>query len=401
MRHRTTLARTGIALVITATLGACSTLRGQHGTAASDGLPAQIPAGLEHLPDPVPKAEPPDPHANQPYTVLGHSYTPDTSDEPFEQRGLASWYGRAYQGNRTASGETYDMFALTAAHPTLPIPSYARVTSVRDGSSVVVRINDRGPFVEDRVIDLSYAAAARLGIAQAGMGEVVVHKITAAEIAQAGAAPAPSPEAAAPGSPTPPAAAAESAPVAAAGAAAGATAVAAEAAGDAATAAKLLADPGKNEAAAAGKADRDSAATPATAADPAKPEPAATETGAAPAQEAKPAETAPAKPEAAEDTALPAGVSDLAPKAWAVQLGVFNKPGNASALAQRVGKELASPQADSLPDGFRQVRLIRTGDVQRVLIGDVANARTAQKLANRLAKILSLPTAVYHAPKAP
>jgi rare lipoprotein A len=88
-----------------------------------------------------------------------------TEDKPFRQRGLASWYGRQFHGNRTSSGEIYDMFAMTAAHPTLPIPSYVRVRHLASGATVIVRVNDRGPFKHDRVIDLSYAAAVRLGYA--------------------------------------------------------------------------------------------------------------------------------------------------------------------------------------------------------------------------------------------
>jgi rare lipoprotein A len=96
---------------------------------------------------------------------------------------MASWYGKQFHGNRTANGETYDMFAMTAAHPVLPIPSYVRVTNVRSGRSVIVRVNDRGPFKHDRVIDLSYAAATKLGIAATGTGEVEVERITMTQIA--------------------------------------------------------------------------------------------------------------------------------------------------------------------------------------------------------------------------
>ena len=98
--------------------------------------------------------------------------------EPFRERGMASWYGRRYHGQPTASGEPYDMYAMTAAHPTLPIPSYARVTNVANGRSVVVRVNDRGPFLQNRVIDLSYTAAAKLGYVEAGSAEVEVDLIT-------------------------------------------------------------------------------------------------------------------------------------------------------------------------------------------------------------------------------
>ena len=167
-------------------LGACATRSAHY--YSDDGPPDRIPPGLAATPDAQPRSEALNPHANRPYVALGHTYTPDTSDAPFRQRGIASWYGRQFQGNRTASGEAYDMFAMSAAHPTLPIPSYARVTSLRDGNSIIVRINDRGPFLHDRIIDLSYAAAVRLGIAASGSGEVLVEKITTREIAAASSA---------------------------------------------------------------------------------------------------------------------------------------------------------------------------------------------------------------------
>ncbi|MDH5263290.1 MAG: septal ring lytic transglycosylase RlpA family protein [Betaproteobacteria bacterium] len=118
-----------------------------------------------------------------------------------KERGLASWYGRKFHGQKTASGETYDMFAMTAAHKTLPIPSYARVTSLKSGRSVVVRVNDRGPFHEGRVIDLSYAAAAKLGIAGPGSGPVEVERVFARD---AGTRVAAAPPPAAPPSAAPP-----------------------------------------------------------------------------------------------------------------------------------------------------------------------------------------------------
>lgn len=129
---------------------------------------------LEQAPDAVPRAEPLHRFANRPYTVFGKRYVPVTDARGFRQRGVASWYGRRFHGNPTSSGETYDMYAMTAAHPTLPIPSYARVTRLATGQSVVVRINDRGPFLHGRVIDLSYAAAHRLGYVNAGKTEVEV-----------------------------------------------------------------------------------------------------------------------------------------------------------------------------------------------------------------------------------
>ncbi len=126
------------------------------------------------VPDAVPRPEPLHPRANRPYVVFERQYVPMTRLEPFSERGVATWYGRRYHGQRTSSGEPYDMYAMTAAHPTLPIPSYAQVTHLRNGRRVVVRVNDRGPFLHGRVIDLSWTAAARLGYVQAGSAEVEV-----------------------------------------------------------------------------------------------------------------------------------------------------------------------------------------------------------------------------------
>jgi len=147
-----------------------------------DGPPDKTPADLARTPDAVPRVEPFHAYANRPYSALGRRYTPITDDRPFRQRGYASWYGRQFHGNRTSSGERYDMFAMTAAHPTLPLPSYVRVTHRKNGASVIVRVNDRGPFKHDRVIDLSYAAAVKLGIAATGTGEVDVLRLTHADI---------------------------------------------------------------------------------------------------------------------------------------------------------------------------------------------------------------------------
>jgi len=146
---------------------------------SDDGPPDSVPADIASIPDAVPTAEPYHRFANRPYTVFGRSYAPVVNDEPMKERGLASWYGRKFHGQKTSSGEVYDMFAMTAAHKTLPIPSFARVTSLKNGASVVVRVNDRGPFHEGRVIDLSYAAAAKLGIAGPGSGPVEVERVFA------------------------------------------------------------------------------------------------------------------------------------------------------------------------------------------------------------------------------
>jgi rare lipoprotein A len=144
---------------------------------SDDGPPDRIPDNLADIPNAVPRDEAFHRFANRPYTVFGRTYVPVVNREPTKERGIASWYGKKFHGQKTSSGEPYDMFAMTAAHPTLPIPSYARVTNLKTGQWVVVRINDRGPFHSDRVIDLSYAAAARIGIAGPGSGMVEVERV--------------------------------------------------------------------------------------------------------------------------------------------------------------------------------------------------------------------------------
>jgi len=139
-----------------------------------DGPGNRPPAALHAIPDAVPRAEPLHPAANRPYTVFGQRYVPRPELTSHRERGMASWYGRKFHGRPTSSGERYDMYGMTAAHPTLPIPSYVRVTSIRTGRTVVVRVNDRGPFLNRRVIDLSYTAAHRLGYVDAGSTEVEV-----------------------------------------------------------------------------------------------------------------------------------------------------------------------------------------------------------------------------------
>ncbi len=143
-----------------------------------DGPGDNPPAHLDQIADAVPTEEPLARAANKPYTVFGREYVPYRKLTPYRQRGIGSWYGRKFQGQRTSSGEPYDMYAMTAAHATLPIPSYARVTDLANGRSVIVRINDRGPFHSGRLIDLSYAAAYKLGYAAAGSAPVEIEAIT-------------------------------------------------------------------------------------------------------------------------------------------------------------------------------------------------------------------------------
>lgn len=189
---------------------------GRGGYYKDDGPGENPPAGLEDLPDADAREEPPLPRSNRPYVVLGRTYTPISDDKPFTQRGYATWYGKKFHGQRTSSGEIYDMYKMTAAHPTLPIPSYARLTDITTGKQVIVRINDRGPFHATRIVDVSYAAALKLGMLAAGSHELLLERLLPDDIArlraarQASASRAPSP-----GDATPAAAAAASAAAAA------------------------------------------------------------------------------------------------------------------------------------------------------------------------------------------
>ena len=146
-----------------------------------DGPGENIPENLDEIPDAQPRLEPLHRFANRPYVVLGKAYTPETSLKPIKQRGIGSWYGKKFHGQKTSIGETYNMFAMTAAHPSLALPSYVRVTNPNNGKQVVVRVTDRGPFHADRIIDLSYAAAYRLGYIDNGSALVEVEAIIPGE----------------------------------------------------------------------------------------------------------------------------------------------------------------------------------------------------------------------------
>ncbi len=163
------------ALFLTA-CGTTKTTQPSGGYYQDDG-PGTQSVDVSTIPDATPRVEPLHRYANRPYTVLGVNYVPMTSKQPYKARGTASWYGKKFHGKKTASGEIYDMYQMTAAHPTLPLPSYARVTNLANNKSVVVRVNDRGPFLHGRIIDLSYAAAHKIDIAAAGTGEVEVEAI--------------------------------------------------------------------------------------------------------------------------------------------------------------------------------------------------------------------------------
>lgn len=174
-------------------IGACGTVP-RGGYYQDDGPPKRPPVDVTRVPDAVPRAEPRSAYGNQPYTVFGVNYTPLADARGYRERGIASWYGNKFHGRRTSSGEPYDMYAMTAAHRTLPLPSYVCVRNLENGRSVIVRVNDRGPFLHNRLIDLSYAAATRLGVVGTGTAMVEVESVgPGASAAAAAAQPAFSP----------------------------------------------------------------------------------------------------------------------------------------------------------------------------------------------------------------
>ena len=147
-----------------------------------DFEPADPPAGLENLPDPIVRDEERLSAGNtSPYSVLGETYTVLSDAAGYVSEGYASWYGSKFHGRQTANGERYDMYALTAAHRRLPIPSYVRVTNLDNGRNTIVRVNDRGPFHADREIDLSYAAAVKLDFEKVGTARVRIEVIESEE----------------------------------------------------------------------------------------------------------------------------------------------------------------------------------------------------------------------------
>lgn len=145
------------------------------------GAGDSAPAGsidVSKIRDAVPRAEPRSRSGNpRRYTVLGHTYRVMRDSQGFNERGVASWYGTKFHGRRTSSGETYDMYAMTAAHKSLPLPTYVQVTNLKNGREVTVKVNDRGPFHNNRIIDLSYAAATKLGITGKGTGLVEIRAL--------------------------------------------------------------------------------------------------------------------------------------------------------------------------------------------------------------------------------
>ncbi|MEJ8845427.1 septal ring lytic transglycosylase RlpA family protein [Variovorax rhizosphaerae] len=177
------LACAALVLLASVLAGCASGPSDSAGPGGSDGAEATLPADFDRMPDAEPRVESirAAGGTSKPYVALGQTYVPIVDDRPFRERGLASWYGRKFHSGSTASGEPYDMYAMTAAHKTLPLPSYARVRNPANGREVIVRVNDRGPFVDGRVIDLSYAAASKLDLLR-GVAPVEVERITNQDI---------------------------------------------------------------------------------------------------------------------------------------------------------------------------------------------------------------------------
>nr|VFJ58219.1 MAG: rare lipoprotein A [Candidatus Kentron sp. FM]VFJ62986.1 MAG: rare lipoprotein A [Candidatus Kentron sp. FM]VFK19661.1 MAG: rare lipoprotein A [Candidatus Kentron sp. FM] len=166
------LAKAVFACCLMSLLAGCGFLSDQ------DGPPLFSRLDPDNIPDAVPRSDPKSPYGNPPsYAVYGQRYYVMESSLGYVKRGIASWYGRKFHGRRTSSGETYDMFAMTAAHRSLPLPTYVRVINLENGRQAIVRVNDRGPFHPDRIIDLSYAAAVKLHIAQRGTARVEIRAI--------------------------------------------------------------------------------------------------------------------------------------------------------------------------------------------------------------------------------
>ena len=152
-----------------------------HHYSSSDSAPSYTPNNIENTPDAIPRVEAKSRGGNpRSYQVFGKTYYVLNSSHGFTERGIASWYGTKFHGNKTSNGETYDMYAMTAAHKSLPLPSYVEVKNLSNGKTIIVRVNDRGPFHQGRIIDLSYAAAAKLGTLKNGTSHVEIRAINPA-----------------------------------------------------------------------------------------------------------------------------------------------------------------------------------------------------------------------------
>ncbi|ANN65177.1 septal ring lytic transglycosylase RlpA family protein [Bordetella bronchialis] len=338
-----------IALLIAVVAGCSSTGgRKRGGYYKDDGPGANPPSNLDAVPDAEPRIEPLASGANRPYVVFGKRYVPMTGDQAYTQRGIASWYGRKFHGNSTSIGEPYDMYAMTAAHPTLPIPSYARVTSAINGKTIIVRVNDRGPFHDNRIMDLSYVAAYKLGIIGPGSGEVTVQRILPDEIRrmvaqrESGARSAAAAPAAAPG-----------------GTAGVSTAVPVVlSAGETPAAVPMAPASG----AASGGTALNSLPAPANAGAASGPTPLPP-----PATAAAPVLAAPAAAQA------PAAAGSVY-----LQLGAFSQAANAQSLAARVNSQLT---AAGLPPAMVE----QAGQLYRVRVGPYADRDTAMSAVHTVA----------------
>ncbi|MBS1270393.1 MAG: Endolytic peptidoglycan transglycosylase RlpA [Gammaproteobacteria bacterium] len=182
----TACARMLVVVAVALLLSACASRGGYY---KNDGPPKRHSVDIHGIPDAVVRDEPLSKSGNKPYVAFGKRYVPLVSAEGYRQRGAASWYGKKFHDKRTSSGERYDMYGMTAAHRTLPLPSFVKVTNLSNGKNVVVRINDRGPFLRNRLIDLSYAAAYKLDIIGTGTGYVEVSLIAGDSTRTAKAAP--------------------------------------------------------------------------------------------------------------------------------------------------------------------------------------------------------------------
>ncbi len=166
-------------------LTACSSSNKGGKYFEDDGPPGVFSLSKMDMRDATPVVEKPIAATNKPpYTVMGKRYYPVTGDKSMVQIGYGSWYGKKFHGKKTSSGEVYDMYKMTAAHKTMELPSYAKVTNLENGRSAIVRVNDRGPFLHNRIIDLSYAAATKLGYAGKGTAKLKVERITREQIAK-------------------------------------------------------------------------------------------------------------------------------------------------------------------------------------------------------------------------
>jgi len=351
---RPTVAVWAAVILMAVVLAGCGTNKPRDGGYAigggdyrKDGPHANPPANLHAVPDATPRIEPLASGPNRPYVIAGKRYVPDTSGRPYRVKGRASWYGRQFHGRPTSSGEPYDMYAMTAAHPTLPIPSYARVTRVDNGRSVIVRINDRGPFIDSRVIDLSYVAAYKLDTLSKGTGEVVVEWISPDDIRSGTALAKASPQPAAQ-----PIAQAIPAPVQSSiGTAMSADSPAAYIASESA-ATSSLSGASASPAAPAALLAGISAAAPTPSASP------------------RPASLAIPIPAAPVPTAPPAPQIALKADGSAfLQLGVFGEARNAHHLANRVRDSLS---------GLADIEVVETADrMYRVRLGPFSDRNTA------------------------